>query len=112
MTNVGIPRLSGTEILILASLAEGEQYGLQIVDTVKNLTDGREHLSLGGLYTTLHRMERKGLVAGRWGETTDDRRGARRRYYQMTGVGQRSLAETRRVVTRIAFNPAMDGVQS
>ena len=85
-----VPRLSETEILIASAISGKELYGLQIVDEVLALTRGKRRISLGGLYTTLHRMESKKLVTSRWGETVDDRQGARRRYYKIAGLGARA----------------------
>ena len=93
-----VPRLSETEILIASAISGKELYGLQIVDEVLALTRGKRRISLGGLYTTLHRMESKKLVTSRWGETVDDRQGARRRYYKIAGLGARALSETKRVL--------------
>src|SRR2546428_10735677 len=93
-----VPRLSETEILIASAIAGKELYGLQIVDEVLALTRGKRRISLGGLYTTLHRMESKKLVTSRWGETVDDRQGARRRYYKIAGLGARALSETELVL--------------
>src|SRR5262249_57463660 len=70
-----------------------ELYGLEIVDEVLAMPRGKRRISLGGLYTTLHRMEHKNLVTSRWGETVDDRQGARRRYYKIAGLGARALTE-------------------
>ncbi len=96
-----VPKLSQLETIILAALASKEQYGLEIVQTVNKITDGRQSLSLGSLYTTLHRMERKGLVAARWGEATEVRQGARRRYYRTAALGERALAEAKRVLAPV-----------
>ena len=60
-----VPRLSETEILIASAISGKELYGLQIVDEVLALTRGKRRISLGGLYTTLHRMESKKLVTSR-----------------------------------------------
>lgn len=94
-----LPRVSHTEATILGALVGGELYGLEIVDVVK-ANGGR--LSLGGVYTLLHRLEAKGLVTSRWGDTDEDRAGARRRYYALTGLGQRVLSEVHRAVGTIA----------
>jgi PadR family transcriptional regulator, regulatory protein PadR len=91
-------RTSNLEILILAALETSELYGLSIIERVKETTG--QSLSLGGLYTTLHRMEQKGFVASRWGESTEVRQGARRRYYQITALGQQTLTETRRMLVK------------
>ncbi len=96
-----IPELTRVEILILSALASKELYGLQIVERIQRATQGRESLSLGGLYTTLHRMERKGLVAPRWGESTEARQGARRRYYCVTGLGKEALAESKFILLKV-----------
>ncbi len=39
--------------------------------------------SPGALYLTLHRLERQGVIEGRWGETTPNRGGARVRWYRL-----------------------------
>jgi len=102
-----MPRLSRIETLILIALTTKERYGLDIVQRVRDITDGRLVLPLGTLYTTLHRMERKGFARGRWGEATEVRRGARRRYYQITALGERALAEARQVLeSALGFIPA------
>ncbi len=88
-----IPSLTRTEYVILRALSTKELFGLEIVERVKELTDQKVILSLGGLYTTLHRMEEKGLIEGRWGELTEVRRGARRRYYRPTAVGERAFKD-------------------
>ena len=96
-----LPSIGNTELIILTALAgRRELYGLQVVQRVQELTDGKVKLSLGGLYTTLHRMERKRIISGRWGETTADRQGARRRYYRVTGLGERVLAGQREILTK------------
>lgn len=77
------------ETLILSTLTSGEKYGLAIVDAIDNMVG--KGLSLGSLYTTLSRMEAKGLVKSRWGETTVARGGARRRYYKLTSIGKKAL---------------------
>ncbi len=92
-----VPSLSQTEFLILAALSPRDLYGSEITARVKRITDEKVRLSIGGLYTTLHRMEDKGLVSSRWGETTEVREGARRRYYRVTGLGARAFKETGRL---------------
>lgn len=90
--------LTRLEMVLLTTLASKPRYGLEILHTVEKVTGGRQSPSLGGLYTALGRMEKRGLVASEWGETTAERRGARRRYYQITGDGARALADTKDVL--------------
>lgn len=91
--------LTRAEMAVLSTLVSRERYGLDIVRT---LEDKGQALSLAGLYTTLARVERDGFVTSRWGdEEVDVRRGARRRYYALTGLGEKALRETTAVVRRV-----------
>jgi DNA-binding PadR family transcriptional regulator len=101
LTNMESGRISNLEATILAALGATERYGLDIVREIERLT-GRP-ASIGSLYVTLHRTEKKGLVTARWGEATEERHGARRRYYRLTGVGEAALDETRRKLERVFF---------
>lgn len=99
-----VPHLNETEILIISAISAGELYGLEIRDAVKQLTGGKREISLGGLYVTLKRMEDKKLVAARWGDATEERQGARRRYYKVSGLGANALREAREIL-RVALRP-------
>jgi DNA-binding PadR family transcriptional regulator len=86
--------VSTNELLILAGLAkEGEAYGRGLIDVIARLPNGRQ-LSLGSLYPTLARLEKKGLVKGRWGDDSEASEGARRRYFSLTAQGLRAITET------------------
>jgi DNA-binding PadR family transcriptional regulator len=68
-----------------------KMYGLEILD---GLNEGRPiSIGFGSLYPTLNRLEKKGLVSWEWGSDQDETRGARRKYYQITGSGQEVLDE-------------------
>ncbi len=73
-------------------------YGLEIIAVIEEATGRKGILSLGSLYTPLHRLEHKGFITSRWGETVEPRKGARRRYYRLTALGQEALRETQRVL--------------
>lgn len=104
-----VPHLNETEILILSAVSGDERYGLEIRDDVKKLTGGKREISLGGLYVTLKRMEDKGLVAARWGDATEERQGARRRYYKITGLGAAALRHAREIYSA-AFRQSSFGL--
>src|SRR5687768_5911541 len=87
--------ITETEMLILATIESDELYGREITDAVAERTGGRRRLSLAGIYTTLARMEAKGLIVGRYGDHTDTKEGARRRYFKATGAGVKVLREMR-----------------
>ena len=95
-----LPALTRGEMAILSTLVVQERYGLDIVRTLR---DKGQPISLAGLYTTLMRLERDGLVTSRWGDekAAAVRQGARRRYYSITGLGERALRRTKEVVMRV-----------
>jgi PadR family transcriptional regulator, regulatory protein PadR len=103
------PSINKTETLILTALSQ-ERYGLEIIEKVSEITQGKVKLTLGGVYTTLHRMEEKGLLEGKWGESTEVRNGNRRKYYKRTGLGIRALREVETIYRAvIGFNPVYGG---
>ena len=79
---------STTEAIILALLSSSrtDSYGLDLVKR----SDGR--LKRGTVYVTLQRMEDKGFISSRLEDEVDERIGAPRRLYKLTGLGARALA--------------------
>ena len=67
-------------------------YGVSIRDELVRRAD--RTVSLGAIYTTLERLERKGLVASRQSEPTAVRGGRRRRLCRLTPAGERAVAAT------------------
>jgi DNA-binding PadR family transcriptional regulator len=86
-----LPQLSRLETLILSVLAEKELFGLQVLEAVHKSTGDPRSLRIGSLYTTLGRMEEKGLVASRWGDATGPRRHMRRKYFSPSPLGLKAL---------------------
>jgi PadR family transcriptional regulator, regulatory protein PadR len=83
---VTFPTLSEKEAVILRLLlAGGELYGLQLV------TKSGGELKRGTVYTTLARMQEKGLVASRPEERTPEAVGIPRRLYKIEALGVRTL---------------------
>jgi transcriptional regulator len=78
--------------LVLAILAEGDSYGYAIIKRVNELSGGHLEWTDGMLYPVLHRLERQGYVAAKWGESET---GRRRKYYRLTKDGRAQLAAQR-----------------
>ncbi len=77
-------------IVIAAALRLGEgAYGTTIAREIETRT-GRK-TSVGALYTTLARLEGKGLVIARMGEATAERGGRAKRYVSVTQEGRAQL---------------------
>jgi DNA-binding PadR family transcriptional regulator len=80
------------EILVLQTLYNKELSGLQIIESIAS-TKGRS-LDIGSFYPIFQKLEEKGLIKSRWGtERSNDRAGARKRYYRLTQSGEKSLAD-------------------
>jgi PadR family transcriptional regulator len=78
------------QLVLLAILQRGDDaYGAGIERELESRT--RRRTSLGAIYTTLLRLEEKGLVAARMGEPFAERGGRRRKYYRVLPAGLRSL---------------------
>lgn len=90
--------LTQNEILILTAIGARERYGREITDEIEKITKGRYTIAPGGLYTTLHRMEKARLITGRWGERRAEEPYAQRRYYRITGLGHQALEESERTL--------------
>jgi len=78
--------------IVLAILAEGDNYGYAILKRVRELSGGRMEWTDGMLYPVLHRLERLGHVEAQW-EVAES--GRRRKYYRITPHGRAPLAEER-----------------
>lgn len=83
------------EQMVLLSIMRrsNRAYGLAVKDELEEVA-GRSPSS-GALYTTLDRLERKGLVESVAGESTGARGGRPRRYVRVTASGKALLAHSR-----------------
>ena len=74
--------------LVLSILAEGDSYGYAIIKRVTELSGGHLKWTDGMLYPVLHRLERQGFVAAKWGASES---GRKRKYYRITKDGRAQL---------------------
>jgi PadR family transcriptional regulator, regulatory protein PadR len=81
-----------TPLLVLSVIDEGELYGYEIAQRVREQSGGAFAPGEGSLYPTLHRLEAEGALVATWRESD---RGPRRRYYRLTDHGRGLLAESR-----------------
>jgi len=78
---------------ILLALADGEKHGYAIMLEVESITQGAVKMGPGTLYGSIKRMIASGLI-----EESDERPDPamddeRRRYYRLSGLGQRALRQ-------------------
>lgn len=90
------------EQLILFSLLQlgDHAYGVAIRESIEERT-GRA-VSSGAIYTTLGRLEERGLVVSRLGEPTPGRAGRPRKYYTLHPAGARALMDSHRTMQAMA----------
>ena len=65
---------AATQPLLLAILAEGENYGYALIRRVKEVSGGKLEWTEGTLYPVLHRLEKDGLLEAFWKEADNGRR--------------------------------------
>ncbi len=97
------------QIVLLAILRVGEAaYGVSIRNEITSCT-GREP-SPGALYTTLDRLENKGLLKARLGDPTPERGGRAKRYFTVTRGGLEAVASAQRAYQRLLKGLRLPGV--
>jgi len=78
-------------VLQAVARQRGDGYGMTLRRDISERT-GRD-VSIGAIYTTLSRLEAKGLVMSRMGESTAERGGRAKRYFKIEASGMRALEE-------------------
>jgi len=78
--------------LLLCLVAQQPMYGYQIIKELARRSQGYFKFKEGTLYPALHRLERTGLILGRWQVLPS---GQQRKYYHITDKGLSILVEKR-----------------
>jgi PadR family transcriptional regulator PadR len=106
----GAPSLGEFEqIVLLAILRLGDRaYGVAIRDEILARTE-REPAP-GALYTTLDRLEDKGLITSRLGDPTPQRGGRAKRFFQVSAIGVDAVARAQRSYHRLLEGLKLPGV--
>ena len=81
-----------TDPLLLCLMAQQPMYGYQIIKELEKRSQGYFKFKEGTLYPALHRLERAGLILGKWQMLPS---GRQRRYYHITVKGLSTLVEKR-----------------
>ena len=85
--------LQGTlDMMVLRTLSGGRANGYEIAKAIGRMSDDVLAVDHGSLYPALHRLERSGLVAGKWETSSTNRRA---RYYRLTPAGRKRLEVVR-----------------
>jgi PadR family transcriptional regulator, regulatory protein PadR len=92
---MGRPDLGDIEHLVLLAILRlgKEAYGIPILDEVSTRS-GRD-ISRATIYVALKRLEQKGLVTSRLGDSTPERGGRAKRFFKLRPAGLRAVRESR-----------------
>ena len=80
------------ELLLLSLLEKDARHGYELAKQIEQLSEGVLTFYPASLYPTLYRLEKRGLIKGRWVEEPGQRR---RRFYRLTEKGEDILASQR-----------------
>jgi PadR family transcriptional regulator PadR len=87
--NNDLELLQGTlDLLVLKTLTWGPMHGYAVARWIRDTTNDALNVEEGALYTSLHRMEKRGWIAAEWGVSENNRKA---RYYRMTAAGRKQL---------------------
>lgn len=97
-----IPVLGEFEQLVLMALVRlgDDAYGATVRREIEARTGWQ--VSISAVYTTLERLEQKGLVQSRIGEPTPQRGGRRRKHFELRPLGARAVRAAYEAVTGMA----------
>jgi len=91
--------LQGTlDLLILKTLALGPMHGFGISQRIQQISRDVFQVNQGSLYPALYRLEQRGWIQARWGESENNRRA---KFYSLTVAGKRQLAAEAREWERV-----------
>jgi len=79
-------------LLILSLIENRARHGYEICKLIEQKSGGSLRYHAASLYPLLYRLEKRGLIQGRWVERAGQRR---RRYYRLTNEGRKILKEQR-----------------
>ena len=80
-------------VLLTIAILYKDAYGVAIKEEIESRLS--RDVSMGALHAALVRLEDKGYIKSFPGETTEDRAGRPRRYFQMTVLGKKALEYSR-----------------
>ncbi len=78
-------------VLLAVGALQDDAYGVTVKATIRKTTG--KNPSIGALHSALYRLEEKGFVKSFEGGATQERGGRRKKFYQLTALGKKTLTE-------------------
>ena len=94
------------EFALLQALMFGDGYGLELIERVKDRTNGEVRIRLNRVYPVLRRLEAEGLLESYDGKPVAVTGGRPRVYYKLTAEGHR-VAQRQRAAASGLLQPAV-----
>ena len=89
MAKLGL--LQGTlDMMVMRTLKAGPANGYEIAKAIERMSEDVLEVDHGSLYPALHRLEKSGIVSGKWEISSTNRRA---RFYRLTAAGRKRLAQ-------------------
>jgi PadR family transcriptional regulator, regulatory protein PadR len=76
-------------VLLTVGVLNGNAYSVTIKDEIENRL--QREVTIGSLQITLRRLESKGFVKSKLGETNEKRRGRPKLYFEITAFGKKAI---------------------
>jgi len=76
------------DLLILRCVANEPQHGWAISERLQQISSDVLRVQQGSLYPALHRLERRGWIAAKWGTSENNRKA---KFYVLTAAGRKQL---------------------
>ncbi len=90
------------EIVLLALIHLGDNaYGMTIRREIEDRSGRGRTVSIGAVYSTLDRLESKGLVSSNYSNGSEARRGRARRYFKLEPEGAKSLNRSSEILANM-----------
>ena len=80
------------EVLVLALVEDRPRHGYEIGKLIEERSGGVLKFHIASLYPMLYKLEKRGLIEGRWVEKPGQRR---KRFYRITPQGRQMLQRQR-----------------
>jgi transcriptional regulator len=87
---VKLDLLQGTlDMMVMRTLLAGKANGYEIAKAIGRASEDVLDVDHGSLYPALYRLEKNGLIAGKWEVSSTNRRA---RFYRLTPAGRKRLS--------------------
>lgn len=80
-------------ILLIIGVLHENAYGAAIIVEIEEQTERKP--SVGAVHSALNRLQEKGFIRSKYGESNEKRRGRRKVYYSLTDSGESALIKAR-----------------